>query len=589
MKFKDIKISMQINMVFGFILLLAIIIESFSLYNAERLWQNTQELYNHPLTVQQTLAKIQTDVSQMQLEMNNLLLNENKQEIQEKMTAIDTYENDILTQLDILYSAYLGPSSNIDNIYNSLIDYKTIRNDIIRIYQQGNTAEALKMDGFDGVGGLKAQEVMNDIALVKDFARNKAEQFYNDAIRHKNINTTLLVIIFITILIFLITAAILFKRGGLRPLKELTEVTDAFRHGDMDARSDYAAHNEIGKLSVTFNRMADTVQKEIQDKEKFANELLDFQNNLEILVDQKTEELVNTNMSLLKSEERYKALTQTSMDGFFAMDIDGNILEVNDSYSLISGYPKEKLLTMNIVDLGYYSSKKHAAAHIKRIIDRDWDQFDSGHRRADGTTYYVHNNMTYIPNEEIIICFVNDITEKRKSEEEVIYLSYHDQLTGLYNYRYYNEELEKLDTEMNLPLTLIMGDVNGLKTINDTFGHAEGNELLKKAADAMRNSCRGNDPIARIGGDEFILILPRTDSADAIRIIDRIRDLASSEKAGTKKISISFGYATKTSMDENIHSIFNLAESHMYRNKLSEKSNEKSNEKTVEKNSGESC
>jgi len=161
-----------------------------------------------------------------------------------------------------------------------------------------------------------------------------------------------------------------------------------------------------------------------------------------------------------------------------------------------------------------------------------------------------------------------NIEKRKKSEQQVLYLSYHDQLTGLYNRRFYEEELERLDSERNLPLSIVMGDVNGLKLINDSFGHVIGDELLKKVAELIRKGSRGNDIIARLGGDEFVIILPKTDANEAEQIINRITDMTISEKVGSIDISISFGYGTKKNPDEKIQGIFKNAEDHMYKKKL---------------------
>src|SRR5690606_16863794 len=90
-----------------------------------------------------------------------------------------------------------------------------------------------------------------------------------------------------------------------------------------------------------------------------------------------------------------------------------------------------------------------------------------------------------------------DITSRKKAESDIVYLSYHDALTGLYNRRFFEEELRRLDTERNLPISIIMGDVNGLKLANDIFGHKAGDMLLQKAAEVMKNGCRADDIIAR--------------------------------------------------------------------------------------------
>ncbi|HEY5525609.1 MAG TPA: HD domain-containing phosphohydrolase [Clostridium sp.] len=165
------------------------------------------------------------------------------------------------------------------------------------------------------------------------------------------------------------------------------------------------------------------------------------------------------------------------------------------------------------------------------------------------------------------------VISRKKKDEEIYYLSYHDQLTGLYNRRFYEEELKRLDTARNLPMTIVMGDVNGLKLINDSFGHVIGDELIKKAAEVTGRGCRSDDIVARLGGDEFVIILPKTDSFETEQIIKRITKLALSEKIGFIDISISFGYQTKNNEKEKTEEILKNAEDDMYKKKLFESPN----------------
>lgn len=159
------------------------------------------------------------------------------------------------------------------------------------------------------------------------------------------------------------------------------------------------------------------------------------------------------------------------------------------------------------------------------------------------------------------------INEKRRIETEMLYLSYHDYLTGLYNRRYYEQELVNLDKKENLPLTLLLGDVNGLKIINDTLGHLMGDELLIKTARIISQVCRKDDIVARLGGDEFIVILPKTEGQVIEVIIQKIKKLAAAENVGGLDVSISFGYETKRKETEDIEEIFKQAEDDMYRHK----------------------
>lgn len=153
---------------------------------------------------------------------------------------------------------------------------------------------------------------------------------------------------------------------------------------------------------------------------------------------------------------------------------------------------------------------------------------------------------------------------------QLVYLSYHDQLTGLYNRRFFEEELIRLDVKENLPITIVIVDVNGLKLINDSFGHKVGDELLKRVAEVLKKGCRSEDVISRIGGDEFVILLPNTNAHQTKQIINGIHAICSKEKVESVDLSISFGWETKHHEQEDIMEIFKKAEDYMYNNKLFE-------------------
>lgn len=163
-----------------------------------------------------------------------------------------------------------------------------------------------------------------------------------------------------------------------------------------------------------------------------------------------------------------------------------------------------------------------------------------------------------------------DATEKKKKQAEIEYLSFHDQLTGLYNRRFFENELIRLDTARNFPLTVALLDVNGLKLANDAFGHAVGDKVLQKVTELIKKVCRTNDIIARVGGDEFVIIFPKTDSNQAGKIMERLVQVTAREKVGSLNLSISCGWACKQNAGDNIATVLKKAEDHMYRRKLSE-------------------
>lgn len=165
---------------------------------------------------------------------------------------------------------------------------------------------------------------------------------------------------------------------------------------------------------------------------------------------------------------------------------------------------------------------------------------------------------------------VKNAIQLMKTNEGISYLSYHDVLTGLYNRRFYEEEIQRMDVKKNLPISIIMGDINGLKLINDAFGHGIGDKLLKVAANSIETRCRRDDVIARWGGDEFVILLPKTEKIEAEKIVKEIKSLYSQKRIHGVDGSISFGWDTKEGIDEDIIKVLKNAEDDMYRTKTIE-------------------
>jgi len=150
-------------------------------------------------------------------------------------------------------------------------------------------------------------------------------------------------------------------------------------------------------------------------------------------------------------------------------------------------------------------------------------------------------------------------------------LSEHDELTGLYNKSYFDAKIREFDqAEDCLPVSLLYGDMNGLKFVNDAFGHQEGDRWIKRAALLLAQTCRKEDIIARWGGDEFAVILPRTDRDRASAVLERILAACAAQRDGEIPVSISMGLATKTGMDTSLNDVLRASEKAMYEMKLVE-------------------
>ena len=164
---------------------------------------------------------------------------------------------------------------------------------------------------------------------------------------------------------------------------------------------------------------------------------------------------------------------------------------------------------------------------------------------------------------------IRDITEKKKDEKEIRFLTYHDKLTGLYNRRYFEQAVIQMDEPANYPIAIIIGDVNGLKLTNDAFGHLAGDRLLATAAESLRRVLKDKDVLARWGGDEFIMLLPNTDMEEANSIIHDINHDNKKTFVDSINLSISFGYAVKYNNGYDMSIVMKQADDMMYKEKLS--------------------
>jgi len=160
-----------------------------------------------------------------------------------------------------------------------------------------------------------------------------------------------------------------------------------------------------------------------------------------------------------------------------------------------------------------------------------------------------------------------DIDEQKRNEEKIKYLSFHDELTGLYNRRYLNNEIERLKDSRRYPISIIVGDLDKLKIINDNYGHNVGDYCIKKSAEIIQSILRSEDIIARTGGDEFIILLPKTDNETAESIADRIKikyTQFNRRDNSVDNLSISLGVSTVASKEDNIDIHFDIADQKMY-------------------------
>jgi diguanylate cyclase (GGDEF)-like protein/PAS domain S-box-containing protein len=169
-----------------------------------------------------------------------------------------------------------------------------------------------------------------------------------------------------------------------------------------------------------------------------------------------------------------------------------------------------------------------------------------------------------------LIASVLDITERKQFERELKYLSLHDQVTGIYNRHFFEEELQRVQKGRNFPVSVLIADLNGLKIINDSLGHQKGDELLRACAEVLQASLRGSDIVARVGGDEFAILLQDADEKDCEAVIRRIDyNLELHNKKNPElPVSIATGSATAKKQGVSLEDVYGKADEAMYRDKL---------------------
>lgn len=292
-----------------------------------------------------------------------------------------------------------------------------------------------------------------------------------------------------------------------------------------------------------------------------------------------------TNLKQLEAElhaERnlFKTTLHSLGDGVISTDKDGNVDLMNAVSEELTGWKQAEAKGMPFETVFHivneYTGEK-CPSPVEQVFQTGRIIELANHTmliKKNGDSIPIEDSAAPIKDESGIVSGVvlvfRDFTDKKEKQEKIRYLSHHDQLTTLFNRHYLEEQLNMLDMNEYLPLTIVMADVNGLKLTNDAFGHKAGDELLQKVATILKQECRADDIVARVGGDEFVLLLPRTTNSKTEKIVHRINQRIQQENINNIIISVSFGWDTKVAHDQNISEVLTRAEEHMYRKKLVE-------------------
>lgn len=286
-------------------------------------------------------------------------------------------------------------------------------------------------------------------------------------------------------------------------------------------------------------------EKEVSQTDSETERLLQ-----ELQVHQIELEMQNTELCRIKNElelslARYTDLYDLAPVAYLTISRDGVIQEVNLSGVNLLGRERSRLLGQPFVQLVIPEDRAAFVVFLKKVF--------TSRGKIDGSVALL--NMKEQPlivqieavmaasKQECLFALI-DITKNRQYEEKLHYLNTHDTLTGLFNRPFFDAELERLMESRLYPVSVIIADVDELKKINDTFGHAAGDQMIKLAAKVLRHAVRPEDVIARIGGDEFAILLPQTASTDEALVRMRQCHATIQCSDGELPLQLSLGSAT---------------------------------------------
>jgi diguanylate cyclase (GGDEF)-like protein/PAS domain S-box-containing protein len=276
---------------------------------------------------------------------------------------------------------------------------------------------------------------------------------------------------------------------------------------------------------------------------------------------------------------RQKSLLSTVIDSssaaIYAKDLFGRYVLINESGAKIMGHRRNEMI-------GHTDNELLPADTAAEIRQTDELAISSANiyereetRVIDGTTYIflAHKTPWRDDSGEIIglIGVSTDITEFKKTEERLRFQSTHDALTGIYNRAFFEAEMERLVHGREQITSIIIADVDGLKRVNDSQGHAVGDDLLREAVKVLRSVFRASEVLARIGGDEFAVLLPGLTAATVQKMMDRVRDQLAQHNAVTPDFPVLLSVGAATAESNRLFEAFRIADQRMYNDKLTRK------------------
>ena len=306
------------------------------------------------------------------------------------------------------------------------------------------------------------------------------------------------------------------------------------------------------------------------------NSLINKELNKEILKKEKVKEnLLNEKIQVLNQKYKFEVLFQYSHDGILEFDIKGKIKKTNKAFEKMFLYSKSECKNKFIYEILAKKEpyKSEVIRGIQYTLNGKVSNVETIRFNKRGEKINVLLRTVFLKKSGEIYggyAIYTDITKTKKYEEKLLKLSIYDTLTGLYNSNYFNEKVDEIANNNYENLGIITTDMNGLKLINDSFGHKYGNIAIKNYAKILKKVFSKNSIVARVGGDEFYIIIFETESDKIIKLVEKFnKEIEKYNQRNSENLitlSAAIGYSLTNS--DNIYSAIKTADDMMYRNKL---------------------
>jgi len=297
------------------------------------------------------------------------------------------------------------------------------------------------------------------------------------------------------------------------------------------------------------------------------------------LTDTLVTDRVNAEKALRESENRLIAFLKVIPDMFFLLDRNGNLIDNYLENTIISSHMQDAFLGKNIKDLEFV--EMHTINYIFQNIEKLFETgqiqtFEFSSQKLGKDIFF--ETRFVLCGDDKVMAVVRDISQRKKTETRLYNMSIRDTQTGIYNRNYFEHKLDKYNNEETTGVGIVVIDIDGLKLVNDTHGHAVGDEYLKIVANVLCDCFGKDDVVARSGGNEFAVLVVRTTTKELSDIeskIDKLLNIINSEDR-IIPVSMSLGYVVGDSKQKDLRKLLKMADDLMYREKLHHRQSKKS-------------